>query len=68
MRIVPPIGAAGDRSSAGPRLTATESRRDAVRTTACRGQDDRHPEALVSAPRKPTPTLNTGVIAIPEPD
>ena len=32
MRIVPPIGAADEPSSATPRVTVTETRRDAVRT------------------------------------
>jgi hypothetical protein len=30
--------------------------------------DDRDCDAFVSAPRKPTPTLNADAIAIPEPD
>lgn len=33
-----------------------------------RGPDNRDRDSLVSAPRKPAPTLNAGAIAIPEPD
>ena len=31
-------------------------------------QDDSDRDSLIPAPRKPTPTLNVGSIAIPEPD
>ena len=33
-----------------------------------KGADDGDRDSLVSAPRKPTPTLNADAIAIPEPD
>jgi len=35
---------------------------------ADKGADDRDRDSLVTAPRKPMPTLNADAIAIPEPD